>query len=59
MGRLSLRFPTWLLLGSGTITESGRSDTEFVMDFQMQHPVFGRTFSYSGRFVLDEHAERS
>lgn len=59
IGRMSLRFPTWLLLGSGEITESGRSDTEFGMDFQMRHPWFGRTYSYSGRFVLDEHAERS
>lgn len=52
IGPLSLRFPSWVLLGSATIAESGLSPSEFVMDFQMRHPWFGRTFSYSGRFAL-------
>ena len=57
IGRMSLRFPTWVLLGSGSITESARSNTEFFMDFQMKHPWFGRTFSYCGRFALDGDAD--
>ena len=52
IGRWSLRFPTWLILGAGRIRETGLSDTGFEMDFEMRHPLFGRTFSYAGRFEL-------
>lgn len=52
IGRISLRFPTWLILGRGWICQSGISETQFEMNFQMRHPLFGKTFSYSGRFEL-------
>ncbi|MFA7386661.1 MAG: DUF4166 domain-containing protein [Thiohalobacteraceae bacterium] len=52
LGVLSLRFPTWLILGRSAIRQTGLSDTEFEMDFRMQHPLFGKTFGYAGRFKL-------
>jgi hypothetical protein len=52
IGRWSLRFPTWLILGAGRIRETGLSDSAFEMDFEMRHPLFGKTFSYAGRFEL-------
>lgn len=53
IGALSIRLPTWLILGAGEIRESGTSDSGFEMDFQMRHPLFGRTFSYSGAFEME------
>lgn len=53
IGHLSVRFPDWLILGTGTIVERGLSDDEFEMDFQMHHPWFGRTFAYSGVFSFN------
>jgi hypothetical protein len=52
IGGVTIRIPEWLLLGSGLITESGLSDSEFRMDFQMHHPIFGKTFSYTGNFFI-------
>jgi len=46
-------FPTWLILGAGEIVESGRTENEFEMNFKMKHPLFGKTFSYSGVFSID------
>ena len=48
-----LPIPTWLILGDGEIVETGISDTEFSMSFRMRHPVFGKTFSYSGNFGIE------
>lgn len=54
LGKLKLRFPDWLLLGAGEIREAGLSDAGFEMAFEMRHPLFGRSFSYAGRFELDQ-----
>lgn len=52
VGGISIRIPDWLLLGSGRVTECGLSDNEFRMAFQMHHPIFGKTFSYTGNFFI-------
>ena len=54
IGAVKLPIPTWLILGDGEITETGISATEFSMSFRMRHPLFGKTFSYSGSFRLEE-----
>ncbi len=47
---LAVRFPTWLSpFGSGRITETGEDEDCFTVDFQMSHPILGRTIAYSGR----------
>lgn len=50
--RLSLQLPSWLLLGRGDICQSGLSDKTFSMAFRLCHPLYGRTFAYSGEFRL-------
>ncbi len=46
---LILRFPTWLSpFGGGRTTETGESETGFSVDFEMRHPLFGRTIAYTG-----------
>lgn len=47
---LLIPIPEWLVLGHTTIIESALSDSEFEMDFQINHPLFGNIFSYSGKF---------
>lgn len=47
---LAVRFPTWLSpFGGGRITETGEDEDCFTVDFQMSHPILGRTIAYSGR----------
>lgn len=52
IGNLSLHIPNWMILGDAQITEKAISDTEFFIDFDIQHPLFGKTFSYSGIFKI-------
>lgn len=47
---LTLRLPNWLLLGKGVITERQLSADSFAMDFIVDHPWWGRTFTYKGVF---------
>ena len=45
-----LKFPTWLSpFGGGRTTETGESETGFSVDFEMRHPLLGRTIAYTGR----------
>ncbi len=44
--------PTWAILGDAEIIEKAISDDEFHIDFNMVHPLLGKTFSYSGRFSI-------
>lgn len=47
---LTVRFPTWLSpFGGGRTTENGEGEDSFTVDFQMTHPIFGRTLGYTGR----------
>lgn len=46
----TLKLPNWLLMGTGVITERQVSKDEFIMHFEINHPWWGRTFTYSGTF---------
>ena len=47
---LIVRFPTWLSpFGDGRTTEIGETEDSFRVDFEMTHPIFGRTVGYTGR----------
>ena len=56
IGLARLPIPTWLILGDSKITERAVSENEFYIDFNMVHPLFGRTFGYSGKFYIQEAA---
>ena len=48
--RLIVRFPTWLSpFGRGHTREIGETEDSFKVEFEMNHPIFGRTVAYSGR----------
>lgn len=49
---LSLRIPNWLLLGTGVIIERQVGPEAFEMRFEINHPWFGRTFTYTGVFAF-------
>lgn len=51
---IKLPIPTWAILGDAEIIEKAISDNEFYIDFNMVHPLFGKTFSYSGVFSIVE-----
>ncbi len=53
LGRLTLRLPDWLLLGKATIVERGIDEKTIELEFNIHHPLFGRTFTYSGSFELE------
>ena len=47
---LVVRFPTWLSpFGGGRTKEIGETEDVFRVEFEMTHPIFGRTVAYSGR----------
>jgi hypothetical protein len=48
----TLPIPNWLVLGNAKIIETAISDQELHLDFQVVHPLFGKTFSYSGIFSI-------
>ena len=51
---LTVGFPTWLSpFGGGRTTEIGEEDGSFRVEFEMTHPVFGRTVGYTGRCRID------
>lgn len=52
LGPLTIYLPSWLILGHAVIEERAVSDEEFFVDFKMVHPLFGRTFAYSGTFRI-------
>ncbi|MES9901773.1 MAG: DUF4166 domain-containing protein [Sedimenticola sp.] len=54
VGSLSVPIPSWMILGDVEIIEKSLSDKEFFIDFNMTHPLFGRTFSYTGTFAIEE-----
>jgi hypothetical protein len=56
LGPLQLRIPDWLLLGKAVIRETPLSEQEFEVAFEINHPLWGRTFGYSGRFVFRDPA---
>ncbi|MES9833196.1 MAG: DUF4166 domain-containing protein [Candidatus Thiodiazotropha sp. DIVDIV] len=52
IGRLKLPIPNWMILGNATIVERATSDTLLHLDFEIVHPLFGKTFSYAGEFAI-------
>ncbi|GAB6042970.1 DUF4166 domain-containing protein [Endothiovibrio diazotrophicus] len=56
IGGFTLHLPEWLILGHGRIVEEALSETRFRIEFEMRHPLLGRTFAYSGEFELEEPA---
>lgn len=54
IGRIKIPIPTWAILGNAEIIERAISDDEFYIDFNMIHPLFGRTFSYSGVYSIEK-----
>lgn len=57
IGPLKLNIPTWLILGHATIIEKALSDDVFFINFEMTHPWFGKTFSYSGEFHIQKEPD--
>ena len=48
--RLTVRLPTWLSpFGGGRTKEIGETEDTFTVEFEMTHPIFGRTVGYTGR----------
>lgn len=54
LGLLTLRIPDWLLMGQAVIREIPVSEQAFDVVFEINHPLWGRTFGYSGRFTFSE-----
>lgn len=52
VGGLKVPIPTWLILGDAKIIEKKISEDRFYIDFNIIHPLFGKTFSYSGTFYI-------
>lgn len=52
LGKINIPIPNWAILGDSEIIEQAISDKEFKMEFTMRHPLFGRTFAYSGKFFV-------
>ncbi|MEO6608979.1 MAG: DUF4166 domain-containing protein [Aestuariivirga sp.] len=51
-----IRIPLELLLGKGYAEEEAISDKRFRMYMDIQHPLFGRVYTYSGEFAVKEIA---
>jgi hypothetical protein len=49
-GNWVINIPDCLLLGAASISEQALSDEEFYLDFTIQHPWWGETYSYRGCF---------
>jgi hypothetical protein len=54
VGSLRLRLPNWLILGEAEIVEKAISEKDLSLDFNIRHPWFGKTFSYSGHFRIEK-----
>lgn len=47
---ITVRIPNWLLMGTGVILERQVGPDAFEMRFEIDHPWWGRTFTYTGVF---------
>ena len=59
LGAFSLPIPGWANLGDAVIVERPLSDKTFDIDFNIHHPLFGRTFSYAGSFSIKATDQRA
>ncbi len=53
IGNIKIPILDVLFLGHGTIIETALSDHSFDLDFKINHPLFGVTYSYGGVFNLN------
>lgn len=53
VGKLRLPIPDVLFLGHATIIEAAVFEHSFELDFKINHPLFGETYSYGGLFSLE------
>jgi len=53
LGGIKIPIPAWAILGNAEITEKSVSDDQFFIDFHITHPLFGRTFAYSGLYSIE------
>lgn len=53
LGAIKFHIPNWAILGDALIIEKPLPDNRFFIDFTMTHPIFGKTFSYSGTFEIE------
>lgn len=51
LGRLPLKVPNFLVLGTASIVETAVDETHFAIDFRIKHPLLGQVFSYAGQFT--------
>jgi hypothetical protein len=56
LGLLTLPIPDWLLLGKAVIKEIPESAETFRVEFTIEHPIWGRTFGYAGKFIAQPQA---
>jgi hypothetical protein len=54
LGPLKLPIPDWLMLGRAVIREVPVSEQTFKVEFEINHPLWGRTFGYSGLFTFSD-----
>ncbi len=54
IGGISIPIPTWVILGDAEIIEKAAANDRFYIHFEMNHPLLGKTFSYSGYFYIAE-----
>lgn len=50
IGSITISIPDWLLLGRATIIEHKIDNQSFELDFQIHHPIWGNSYSYTGVF---------
>ena len=53
VGKLRVPIPDVLFLGHATIIEAAVFEPSFELDFKINHPLFGETYSYGGLFSLE------
>ena len=51
LGLFTLPIPDWLLLGKAVIREIPESEERLRVEFTVDHPLWGLTFGYAGKFV--------
>ena len=59
IGRFEIPIPNWALLGNAEIIEKPISDKTFHVDFKIIHPLYGRTYTYSGTYTIATSDEKT
>lgn len=52
LGPWRLHLPDWLLLGRAEIVERADGEDALLLEFRVEHPWWGKTYDYGGRFVF-------